>query len=57
LTLLFDFLQEAAVAKEVRADVFRNNPSSLGSFQTLDFEVLADQGDQFMLVKPLDQGH
>jgi len=56
LTLLFDFLQEAAVAKEVRADVFRNNPSSLGSFQTLDFEVLADQGDQFMLVKPLDQG-
>jgi RimJ/RimL family protein N-acetyltransferase len=56
LTLLFDFLKEAAVAKEVRAEVFRSNPSSLAFLQTLGFEVLADQGDQLLLVKPLDQG-
>ena len=57
LTLLFDFLKEAAVATEVRAEVFRSNPFSLAFFQALGFEVLSDQGDQLLLVKPLDQGH
>ena len=56
LTLLFNFFKEAAVAKEVRAEVFRSNVASLAFFQTVGFEVLADQGDQLLLVKALDQG-
>jgi RimJ/RimL family protein N-acetyltransferase len=51
LTLLFNFLKEAGVIREGRAQVFKNNVVSLAFLQTLGFEVLADQGDQFLLVK------
>jgi len=57
LTLLFNFLKEAGVAREVFAQVLRSNVASLAFLQTVGFEVLADQGDQILLVKSLDQGH
>jgi RimJ/RimL family protein N-acetyltransferase len=56
LILLFNFLIESGVAREVRAQVFRGNAASLAFLQALGFEVLADQGDQLLLVKALDQG-
>jgi ribosomal protein S18 acetylase RimI-like enzyme len=57
LTLLFNFLKEAGVIREVRAQVFRSNVASLAFLHTLGFEVLVDQGDQLLLVKALDQKH
>jgi RimJ/RimL family protein N-acetyltransferase len=56
LTLLFNFLKEAGVIREVRAQVFRSNVASLAFLHTLGFEVLVDQGDQLLLVKALNQG-
>jgi GNAT superfamily N-acetyltransferase len=56
LTLLFNFLTESGVAREARAQVFRSNAASLAFLQAVGFEVLADHGDQLLLVKALDQG-
>jgi RimJ/RimL family protein N-acetyltransferase len=56
LALLFNFLKEAGVIREVRAQVFRSNVASLAFLQTLGFEVFVDQGDQLLLVKALGTG-
>jgi RimJ/RimL family protein N-acetyltransferase len=57
LTLLFNFLKEAGVSKEVRAEVFRRNASSLAFLKMMGFEVLSDHGDHLLLVKALGQKH
>ena len=53
LTMLFNFLKESGVVKEVCAEVFKSNVASLRLLQTLGFEVLEDQGGQLLLFKTI----
>jgi RimJ/RimL family protein N-acetyltransferase len=56
LNLMFDFLTETAVAQKVFAEVMKTNVASLAFLQNLDFQVLAERGDELLMVKDLERG-